>query len=185
MKDNFVFLGDSLTFGYGVNKNDCWVTLLQNKSNFNILNKSVNGSTTTYMLVRFDKDVLAFNPKITFIMGGTNDLLCNRCLSYIISNIELMIKDLLLINSSVIIGIPPDIIVEDAYKLFMESPTYDYCKNLLPTLREELISLCNNYNCKYIDFYSLTKSNIKNNIYLDGIHLNSTGQQLMLNEIFK
>ena len=185
MKDNFVFLGDSLTFGYGVNKKNCWVTLFENNTNFNIINKGVNGSTTTDMLVRFDKDVINFIPKKSFIMGGTNDLLCNRPISSIVSNIELMIKELKSINSSIIIGIPPDIIVEDAYNLFMPSPTYDYCKKSLPILRENLIFLCNYYDCNYVDFYSVTKNNIQNNIYLDGIHLNLKGQQLMLNEFLK
>lgn len=182
MKNNFVFLGDSLTFGYGVSKKDCWVTLFENNTNLNVINKGINGITTTDMLVRFDKDVLTFTPDKTFIMGGTNDLLSNRPLPSILSNIDLMIKDLKSINSSIIVGIPPDIIVEDAYRLFMPSSTYDYCKKLLPTLREKLITLCTNYDCDYVDFYSLTKNNIQNNIYIDGIHLNSKGQQLMLNE---
>ena len=180
--DSFVFLGDSLTSGYGVNKNNCWVTLFNNTTNLNIINKGINGSSSTDMLVRFDKDVMSFLPKKVFIMCGTNDLLCNRSLSSIISNINLMIKHLKSIDSSIIIGIPPDIIIEDAYNLFMESPTYDYWKKSLPILRENLISLCNDYHCTYIDFYSLTKNNIKNNIYLDGIHLNCKGHELMLNE---
>lgn len=185
MKDNFVFLGDSLTFGYGVNKKECWVELIASTSEFNIINKGINGSTTIDMLVRFDKDVISLTPRKVFIMGGTNDLLCNRSILSIKSNIELMIKDLKLINSDIIIGIPPDIIIEDAYNLFMESPTYDYCKASLPILRENIISLCNNYSCKYVDFYSLTKNNIKSNIYLDGIHLNLKGHQLMLKEFLK
>ena len=123
MKDNFVFLGDSLTFGYGVNKKECWVELIASTSEFNIINKGINGSTTIDMLARFDKDVISLTPRKVFIMGGTNDLLCNRSILSIKSNIELMIKDLKLINSDIIIGIPPDIIIEDAYNLFMESPT--------------------------------------------------------------
>ena len=70
MKDNFVFLGDSLTFGYGVNKKNCWVTLFENNTNFNIINKGVNGSTTTDMLVRFDKDVINLMGKSMSTMGG-------------------------------------------------------------------------------------------------------------------
>ena len=185
MRDNFIFIGDSLTFGYGVKKSDCWINKISSLSNFNIINKGVNGSTTTDMLVRFDNDVIAFSPKEVFIMGGTNDLLCNRSINSIIENIKLMIIDLKAINSTIIIGLPPDIIVEDAYNLFMESHTYDYCKNSLPLLRKELIALCKSYNCNYIDFYTLTNNNLNNNIYLDGIHLNPTGHELMLKEFLK
>lgn len=185
MKDNFVFIGDSLVYGYGVKKFDCWVNKISLFSNSNIINKGVNGSTTTDMLIRFDDDVISFLPTKVFIMGGTNDLLCNRSINSIIENIKLMIIDLNAIDSTIIIGLPPDIIVEDAYNLFMESHTYDYCKNSLPLLRQELISLCKTYNCNYIDFYTLTNNNIDNNIYLDGVHLNPTGQELILKEFFK
>ena len=41
---NFIFIGDSLTFGYGINKNKSWLQKLSNdnfikKNNFNISNK--------------------------------------------------------------------------------------------------------------------------------------------------
>lgn len=184
MSNNFIFIGDSLTFGYGVKKADCWVNKVANSSKLTILNKGLNGSTTTDMLVRFEKDVLSYPSEKVFIMGGTNDLLCNRKITSIIENIELMIKDLLSNNIDILIGLPPDIIIEDAYRLFMKSQTYDYCKKSLPILRENLISLCKKYNCTYIDFYTLTNENLYSNIYLDGIHLNKNGHELMYKEFF-
>ena len=89
----YVFLGDSLIYGYGVKPKDNWVYKLQTKYNLSLYNKGVNGSTTTDMLVRFQKDVLDLNPTDLFIMGGTNDLLSNRSVQSIANNIELMIKD--------------------------------------------------------------------------------------------
>ena len=58
MKDKYVFLGDSLIFGYGVKPKDNWVNKLKNTYNLYIYNKGVNGSTTTDMLVRFQKDAI-------------------------------------------------------------------------------------------------------------------------------
>ena len=46
----------------------------------------------------------------------------------IVNNIEIMIKEALLNNIKVYIGIPPNIIPEMANKLFMRCDTYDYCK---------------------------------------------------------
>ena len=106
----YVFLGDSLIYGYGVKPKDNWVYKLQTKYNLSLYNKGVNGSTTTDMLVRFQKDVLDLNPTDLFIMGGTNDLLSNRSVQSIANNIELMIKDSLKENINVIIGFPPNII---------------------------------------------------------------------------
>ena len=167
--NNYVFLGDSLTFGYGVKPKDNWV----------IINKGINGNTTADMLFRFDEDVIANTPKTLFIMGGTNDLLSNRSVSSIVSNIELMIKEAISKNITVILGIPPIIKSEEAQRLFIPSLTYDYCADNLQALKDQLINLSINYNIPYIDFYSITKENIDNNIFTDGIHLNPKGQNLL------
>ncbi|MBB6714159.1 GDSL-type esterase/lipase family protein [Clostridium gasigenes] len=179
--DLFILIGDSLTFGYGIPKNENWVYKLQQSLNYNLINKGVNGNTTIDMLIRFSEDVIANNPTLIFIMGGTNDLLSNKSLSSIIKNIELMIKESLSINSKVILGIPPTIIGSDAYKLFSPSSTYDYCENELSKLREELIKLSKKYNLQYWDFYNLTLENMYTDIFNDGIHLNIKGQNLLFN----
>lgn len=182
MKNNsFIFIGDSLTFGYGVPKNENWVYKLQKSLNCSLINMGTNGDTTVDMLVRFSQDVILNNPESVFIMGGTNDLLCNRSVSSILKNIELMINESLSINAGVILGIPPIIIGEDAYKLFSPSSNYSYCESTLPKLRLELISLSKKYNLKYLDFYSLTLENISANIFSDGIHFNISGQNLLFN----
>lgn len=180
MKNKYVFLGDSLVFGYGVKPKDNWINKLKTTYNLDINNKGINGSTSTDMLVRFQRDVIDLSPNILFLMSGTNDLLSNRPVTSIINNIEIMIKDALSNNIEVYIGIPPNIIPEIANELFMRSDTYDYCKKSLPLLRNELLNLCNSYSLKYIDFYSLTE-NVKelSSLYLDGIHLNTEGQNLL------
>ena len=180
MKNKYVFLGDSLIFGYGVKPKDNWVNKLKNTYDLDIYNKGVNGSTSTDMLVRFQRDAIDNCPNILFLMAGTNDLLSNRSVTSIVNNIEIMIKEALLNNIKVHIGIPPNIIPEMANKLFMRCDTYDYCKESLPLLRNELLNLCNSYSLKYIDFYSITE-NTKElyNLYLDGIHFNPKGQDLL------
>ncbi|WP_291707808.1 GDSL-type esterase/lipase family protein, partial [Clostridium sp.] len=148
-------------------------------------NKGINGNTTTDMLNRFTEDVTMLSPKAIFIMGGTNDLLSNRPLVQITENIELMLKEALTKTNNIFIGIPPKIIKEDAYRLFMASPTYDYCESNLPKLREELIKLCNNYKVKYIDFYNMSLSLNSSEIFIDGIHFNEEGHKLLFNEFLK
>lgn len=187
---NFVFIGDSLTFGYGVNKSKTWIECykefcVEKSNDLNIINKGINGNTTTDILNRFTEDVTSLNPSTIFIMGGTNDLLSNRSINSIIDNIELMIQESLTFTDSIIIGIPPRIIKEDAYRLFMPSLTYDYCEKSLPKLRDLLIKLCNKYKLKYIDFYDLTSSINHNEYYIDGIHFNENGHKLLFNKFIK
>lgn len=174
---DIIFLGDSLTYGYGVSKKDSWVYKVQTNINKTSLNKGCNGDTSTGMLVRYYEDVISYSPNKIFIMCGSNDLLLGRTVKSIIENINLMIKDALDINAKVIMGIPPLIIGDIANELFSYSPFYDYAEKNLTILRAEIINLCTNYNLSYIDFYSITLNN--NDIYLDGIHLNSLGNDIM------
>ncbi|WP_315081474.1 GDSL-type esterase/lipase family protein [uncultured Clostridium sp.] len=174
---DIIFLGDSLTFGYGVPKKDSWVYKIQENINFTSLNKGHNGDTSTSILTRYYEDVIKYTPNKIFIMCGSNDLLLGRTVDSIIENIELMIKDALEINSNVIIGIPPSIIGDMANKLFSYSPFYKYAEENLSELKEAIINLAINYNLSYIDFYSITLNN--SDIYLDGIHLNSLGNEIM------
>lgn len=181
-KDHFVFIGDSLTYGYGVSKSINWVENLKTFQPLKIINKGINGDTTTDMLNRFTEDVTFLKPIRIFIMGGTNDLLSNKSLSSILDNLELMIKEALSVTNNIIIGIPPIILKEDAYKLFSPSSTYDYCEKQLPLLRKSLIELCNKHKASYVDFYKATSAYSSENIFIDGIHLNAKGQSLLVNE---
>ena len=179
--DLFIFIGDSLTFGYGIPKNENWVYKIKESINYKVINKGINGNTTVDMLMRFSKDVINNNPNLIFIMGGTNDLLSNRSVDSIIKNIEVMINESFSINSKVILGIPPIIISKDANRLFAPYPTYSYCEFELPKLRDALINLSNKYNIPYLDFYKITSDNLDIDIFSDGIHLNIKGQNLLFN----
>lgn len=182
MSDKFdvIFFGDSLTFGYGVAKKDSWVSKLIKEYSLSSLNKACNGDTTIGMLTRYYTDVLTYNPSKIFIMGGTNDLLLGKSVISIIDNIKIMINDAININSKIIIGIPPKIIVEMANMCFSPSSFYDYAESELLNLKKELIKLCSDYQIPYINFYDLIMD--KNDIYLDGIHLAALGHELMYKE---
>ena len=67
----------------------------------------------------------------------------------------------------------------------MPSSTYDYCEANLPNLREELISICKNYNVKYIDFYNMSLGIDQKKIFVDGIHFNEEGNKLLFSEFIK
>lgn len=179
-KFDVIFFGDSLTFGYGVAKQNSWVYKLVEKCSLFSLNKACNGETTTGMLTRYYTDVLTHNPSTIFIMAGTNDLLLGRPIVSIIDNIKIMINDALNINAQIIVGIPPKIIGEMANICFSPSHFYNYAEEELLALKKELIKLCKDFQISYINFYDLTID--KNDIYLDGIHLTALGHELMYKE---
>lgn len=180
---DILFFGDSLTFGYGVSKENSWVYKTSHELELNYINKGKNGDTTSSMLSRYSSDVLQNKPSIIFIMGGTNDLLSGRSLDSILENIEIMIKDALTIKSQIIIGIPPIIFGDMANDLFCPSPFYKYAEDKLSLLHKELIKLCDKYLLSYIDFYSITLN--QKTLFLDGIHLNTKGNDLMFERAVK
>lgn len=77
-----IFIGDSITNNYGwkeyLNAQFGGRLFLQpGESGYHAgtkgYNKGISGNTTTQMLARFMDDVVKQNPRIVFIMGGTND----------------------------------------------------------------------------------------------------------------
>ena len=70
-----VCLGDSLTYGYGVPRKDCWASLTAARTGHTLVNRGVNGDTTGGMLARFGRDVLEERPQRVLLMGGANDII--------------------------------------------------------------------------------------------------------------
>lgn len=70
----FVALGDSLTFGYGVNKTIAYPSrLAKDFPQWEIINTGINGETTREALQRMDSDVLSHGPQMVGILYGSND----------------------------------------------------------------------------------------------------------------
>lgn len=177
---NIIFLGDSLTFGYGLNRNLSFASLIEKNIDYPLINKGINGSTTTDMLVRFTKDVIDNNPYLLLILGGTNDILSNKPLKLIIENISLMVEEALSNNVKVILASPPSFF-KDSNSLFINPKDYDKNINKLSLLNSELSSLATLKNINFIDLFSITNS--LDNIFIDGVHLNEEGNRLLYNKI--
>lgn len=179
-----IFIGDSLTFGFGLHSSEGFVYKISKQLPSEvILNKGINGDTTTGILSRYHRDVLSKKPKAVSILCGTNDLLSGRSVQSIVENIELMIKDLLEINASIIVCTPPLILKGLAEELFSYSSYYDHAVKSLPILKGKLLDFKKIYPIETLDLYTLTKDNVSNGIFLDGIHLNSLGNELILNHL--
>ncbi|WP_052947727.1 GDSL-type esterase/lipase family protein [Aneurinibacillus tyrosinisolvens] len=104
-----VCIGDSLTEGIGVRKEEAWPFLLQKKLTVVIVNRGISGDTTTGMLGRFYYDVILCKPTHVVIMGGVNDLWWNLPIHLILSNIYSMFKQAIYHGIIPVIGIPTPI----------------------------------------------------------------------------
>lgn len=77
-KDKIMIIGDSLSAGYGLEQEQAWVYLLQNKykqeqSDIEIINTAISGQTTDNALLKIDAWLQTHNPTHVLIELGGND----------------------------------------------------------------------------------------------------------------
>ncbi|MEO6828950.1 MAG: SGNH/GDSL hydrolase family protein [Acidobacteriaceae bacterium] len=68
-ENRVIFMGDSITDGWGHGS-----AFFPGRS---YINRGISGQTTPQMLVRFQPDVIALQPKVVVILAGTNDIAGN------------------------------------------------------------------------------------------------------------
>ncbi|AAK81378.1 lysophospholipase L1-like esterase [Clostridium acetobutylicum] len=181
-----VCIGDSLTYGYGVSSTSSWVELLKAHFSINVINKGINGDTTSGILSRSYSDIVKEKPNYVIIMAGTNDMLMDYSTKLIKDNIELLLKEAKENNITPILALQPPVISPLA-KTYWDSEI-DYEKvaiSLLDYIRWAK-AYCINNNIAFVSFniVFINKDNIEA-LYNDGIHPNSEGHKLMFNELSK
>ncbi|ABS42041.1 lipase [Clostridium botulinum] len=187
-----ICIGDSLTFGYGINRNYCWVTLLKNILEYEVINKGINGDTTTGILTRSHEDIIKNKSTHTIILIGTNDFLLGRSLENVEQNLNLIIKECVENNITPIIGVPMEIEIAMAQKIWTSDLDYLSVNNKLTEYRKYILNISKENNFKYIDFFSAIKEHKSkckaSELFVDGIHPTPLGHKIMFNkayEIFK
>lgn len=184
-----VCIGDSLTTGYGVFKNEGWTEILRMRYGLNIVSRGVNGDTTAGMLDRFHDDVVLSGATHAVIMGGGNDLMSGRDLKNICANLRLMAEEANANGIVPILAIEPPIIPDMAKRKWSWDADYIYAAENCILLREWLLSWCAENNILFIDFYGLFEKKLRttsaNELYVDGLHPRKLGHELMAEEAAK
>lgn len=169
-------VGDSISAGYGINPENGWVKLLEQKlqrENFDyaVINSSISGDTTSNGLTRLPNLLKDHQPVITIIELGGNDGLRATPPKKITENLNTMIALSKEINSQVLlvgIQLPPN--YGDAYLARFLAIYPDLAKihhiALLPSIVEK------------------TGGNIEL-MQNDGIHPNEQGQPMMMESVWE
>ena len=85
-------LGDSLSAAYGLQQQQGWVHLLQEKTHWQLINASISGETTAGGLARLPALLSEHKPDAVLIELGGNDGLRGFALNLIETNLSDMIK---------------------------------------------------------------------------------------------
>ncbi|MCB2294250.1 GDSL-type esterase/lipase family protein [Clostridium algoriphilum] len=184
---SIVCIGDSLTFGYGVNDSDNWVSIVSERVKNKIINKGVPGDTTRGMKERFINDVVNYKPSKVLIMGGTNDIFTNTSMITILNNIKNMVE-VCETNNIVPIILTPLPVKENLYiKLMFVDMNYKKVNERLVELRKLLLQYGKDKNINSIDLGNLLPKNINLEEYFleDGIHVSKEIHKEMAEIIYK
>ncbi len=179
--DNYLFLGDSITDFYDLEKY---------YPKMHVVNSGVNANKINDILEDMDKRVYQYNPSKVFILIGTNDILDDKDASEISSGIK-----------EIIDGIQDnrpyaEIYVESIYpvndtedeKIDLEMVNVLRDNDKIKNINKEIKKVCKEKKVKYIDMYSaLVDDNDKLNIdyTTEGLHLNNEGYKVVTDELMK
>lgn len=176
---DFVCLGDSIVYGYGVSERDAWPMIASKRLGLQMLNKGVNGDTSAGMRARFACDVLWNRPKAVFIMGGANDILMGTPLSNTCGNIDAMVEKALETEILPVLGIPIQVDGEMLKTCWYSCFSIEQTMSLFEKYREWLIAYCERKQVAYIDFQKkfpeyLDRAKVTWR-YQDGVHPTRAG----------
>lgn len=167
-------IGDSLTFGFKMNRKHTWPKIVEKELGIQVNNKGICGDTTAGMLSRFGRDVLNEKPTHVMIMGGANDLIFNTPMTAAHSNIATLIYQAYHYRIEPIVGIHIPMVPDMAKEKFMIDADFKRVNKELFLLREWILKFSNMIGFKTIDlfsqFYNYTNGIGKENLYIDGVH---------------
>jgi acyl-CoA thioesterase-1 len=113
---NILVFGDSLSAGYGIARDDSWATLLQRElkkdhPQFDVVNASISGETTSGGLRRIGKALQEHHPDIVILELGANDGLRGGNLPQTEKNLDRIIRQIQQENARVLLlgmQLPPN-----------------------------------------------------------------------------
>lgn len=170
--DNFVFLGDSITNGYNLDKY---------YPEYPTVKSGVNGYKTQDILNNMNKMVYIYNPSKVFLLIGINDIHAGKSKEYIINNIEKIIDNIKENRKNA------KIYVESIYPV--NSKIRNNSKNdFTIEVNKAIKKLCKEKNIVYINIHDLLIDNngdLKKKYTTDGLHLSEDGYKVVTKEIKK
>ncbi len=174
--NTILILGDSLSSGYGISEGKSWVDLIKKqlsdkKYNYQIINLSIAGHTTSDGLEQLPEALAQYKPEITIIELGGNDGLRGIQITAIKENLQQAINLAKKAHSKILlvgVRIPPN---------YGPQYTQQFHDNYLNLAKENNIAIVP---------YILANVDDRNDLISeDRIHPNEKAQPIVMNNIWK
>lgn len=166
------FLGDSITYAKDLNRNEAWISIIQEKRKDDLfINKGISGDTSSGMLARLHPEIICEKPDFVHIMGGLNDIICHANADQIKGNFKAMSKQANFYGIKPIIGISP----------LLEQKGNDFERILkeMRKLHEWLYEFSSTSLDVMLIDYDQHLSSDRQDLYLDNLHLNKKGNEIL------
>jgi lysophospholipase L1-like esterase len=181
----FVALGDSLTawaFAPGSTSpgaNGAWPSVLagQDPSLVLVSNAGIPGNTTSQMLSRLGRDVLAYKPDVLFLMGGTNDIGQDMSIANAVANIRRIVETSRANGITVILMTVPPV-----------NGDYNYRTANRAEYNADLAALASQEGIMLVDVFSALATAdgclVPAYAAFDGLHLSQEGEQTVAEAVY-
>ena len=187
-----ICLGDSLTYGYGVRRAQCWTELAAEMSGWNVVNRGICGDTTGGMLVRL-REILREkigerNERCFLLMGGCNDIFFSGSSTGARENMAAMAHQLFAEGEMPLIAVGPGIADGSYPSMWSDLVDFPEAGKVIRQYYEWLERFCSSFGVRMIDFrgdFRDREGNTRSELYLDGLHLNPEGHRVMAGRVAK
>ena len=177
MDDNYLFLGDSITYMYDLDKY---------YEGLPVVNSGVNGDVVEDIMNDIEERVYQYNPSKIFLLIGTNDIDQGDSQEEIVDHIEELLLEIHKNRPYA------EIYLESIYPVLEGEKVVNIRTNEeIMAINKELESFCKKEEFTYIDMFSLLVDSssdevrIKDEYTKDGLHLSDEGYEVVTEEIKK
>ena len=187
-----ICLGDSLTYGYGVRRAQCWTELAAEMSGWNVVNRGICGDTTGGMLVRLREilreEIGERNERCFLLMGGCNDIFFSGSSTGARENMAAMAHQLFAEGEMPLIAVGPGIAEGNFPSMWSDLVNFPSAGTVIREYYEWLERFCLSFGVRMIDFrgdFRDREGKVRAELYLDGVHLNPEGHRVMAERVAK
>lgn len=163
-------VGDSLSAGYGIELDEGWVALLQERVGgedpYRVVNASISGDTTAGGVARLGKALARHRPRLVVIELGGNDGLRGLPLKVVERNFEAMIQNSRAAGAEVAL-------------LGMRIPA-NYGRRYAEKFHDLYLALAERHDLPVVDFFLDGVALDAGMMQADGIHPNAAAQPRLL-----
>lgn len=172
---DIVCIGDSLTAGYGVKPEQCWVSLLDRDSRHHWHNRGVSGDTSPGMLARL-QEILSGRPDAVVWLGGLNDILLTGSADQAKCCVMAFVNQCAAAGVRPVIAIP--FMIRSVARPWNKLCDWDACAPVLAEYIQWLLRLSDAAMLRRIDFRAAGS-----HLMADGMHPDPQGHRVMADAV--